>query len=100
MLPFDPGYKPPPVTAMAVRDTELLVATPPCRESITLDLPPSCLDFSYYHPCSFVVGTYYLEPQPSGHTTPSQQSHDQIGRPVQERRGSLTLFRFDGSYEL
>ena len=76
-------------------DPELLVASLPCREETTLDLPPSCIDFSYFHPRSFVVGTYYLEePQPSGHTTPSQQDDDGIERPVQERRGSLTLFRF------
>ena len=99
MLPFDAEYKP-PITVMDDIDTELLVASPPSRESIILDLPPSCIDFSYYHPRSFVVGTYYLEPQPSSHTTPSQQNDDQVERPVQDRRGSLTLFRLSVTNEL
>ena len=96
MLPFDAAYKP-PIAVMDGHDTELLVASPPCRESIILDLPPSCIDFSHQHPCTFVVGTYYLEPQPSSHTTPSQQNGDQVQRPVQDRRGSLTLFRFSAT---
>ena len=70
------------------------------RESIILDLPPSCIDFCYYNPRSCVVGTYYLEPQPDSHTTPLQQKDDQIERPVQDRRGSLTLFKFTATDEL
>ena len=82
-------------------DSELLVASLPCREDITLDLPPCCIDFSHLHPRSFVVGTYYLEePQPSSQTTPSQQNDDRVQSSVQDRRGSLTLFRFGDNNEL
>ena len=100
MLPFDAAYKPPITVMDDGLDTDLLVASPPSRETIVLDLPPSCIDFSWHHPSSFVVGTYYLEPQLNSHTTPSQQRSDQIERPVQDRRGSLTLFRFSATDEL
>ena len=52
--------------------------------STILELPPSCLEFCWAFPAFFVVGTYYLE---------SHDRHYQSERPVQERRGSLLLFR-------
>ena len=99
MIPFDAAYHP-PLTLMDDLDIDLLVPTPPSRKTILLDLPPSCLDFSFHHPHSFVVGTYYLEPQLNSHTTLSQQTGDQIQRPVQDRRGSVTLFRIIADYEM
>ncbi len=54
--------------------------------SITLELPPSCIEISSAFPDLFVVGTYYLE----------QQTNDQSGSLPQERRGSLLLFRLAG----
>lgn len=64
----------------------------PSDHSITLDLPPSCIEFStlHNHPDCFVVGTYYLEPEDSS----IQQKDDQI-RTVQDRRGSLMLFNLE-----
>lgn len=65
----------------------------PSNHSIKLDLPPSCIEFSPLHPESFVVGTYYLEPESgASHITSIQQKDDEIGRPAQDRRGSLMLF--------
>lgn len=79
---------------------QYLEVSPPSRQTIILDLPPSCIDFCYYNPGSCVVGTYYLEPGPISHTTPLQQQDDQIETPVQNRRGSLTLFKFSATDEL
>lgn len=98
-VPYEAEYKP-PVTVMEDLDTELLAAVPSSQQVIELDLPPSCISFDYQNPLSCVVGTYYLEPQTTSDTTPTQQKDDQIERPVQNRRGSLTLFRFSASGEL
>ena len=99
MIPFDEEHKP-PVAVMDDPDTELLVETLPSRQTVELDLPPSCIDFCDDHPRSCVVGTYYLEPQTTSQTTPLQQRDDQNERPAQKRRGSLTLFRFNNTGEL
>lgn len=63
--------------------------------STVLDLPPSCIESSPFHPECFIVGTYYLEPESASDTTSLQQKDPQLERPVQNRRGSLTLFRMD-----
>ncbi len=60
------------------------------NQSIILDLPPSCIDFSPLHPDCFVVGTYYLEPESGVSHTLRQDDH--TGRPAQDRNGSLMLF--------
>lgn len=62
------------------------------HNSITLDLPPSCIEFSPLHSDCFVVGTYYLESGSGASHTVSIQSDDQTPRPVQDRTGSLMLF--------
>ena len=65
--------------------------------SIKLDLPPSCIEFSPFHPESFVVGTYYLEPESeASHMTSIQSKDAEIGRPAQDRSGSLMLFNLNG----
>jgi diphthine methyl ester acylhydrolase len=68
--------------------------------STTLDLPPSCVEFSPESPEYFVVGTYNLEwdaaadePQHNQDTVESDKSKD--GAKVQERNGSLVLYRFE-----
>ena len=101
MLPYDAAYEP-SITAMAGRKIkkDSWTVTPPSRQSITLDLPPSCIDFCNFNPRSCVVGTYYLEPQPSSDTTPLLDTDGRIDTPVQDRRGSLTLFRFSATDEL
>ena len=74
------------------RDTEDGVRSCVSYHSIILDLSPSCIEFSPFHPNYFIVGTYYLEPTSASDTTSLQQKDDQIERPVQDRSGSLILF--------
>lgn len=62
------------------------------HHSMTLDLPPSCIEFSPLHSDCFVVGTYYLEPESGARHTISTQGDDQTRVPVQDRTGSLMLF--------
>lgn len=91
MLPFDAG----PHTFFSVmdgRDTADNVPSILSDQSIVLDLPPSCIEFSPLHPDCFVVGTYYLEPESASHDTSIQENDDQISRQVQDRSGSLMLF--------
>lgn len=67
----------------------------PCiksTESITLDLPPSCLEFYPSNPDFFVVGTYELEQS----ANKNQNEEEQASSPVQNRRGSLILFYLKG----
>lgn len=91
MLPLDaPHISPVPV--MDDRDTDDGIPTVSSEFSIVLDLPPSCIEFSPFHPECFIVGTYYLEPESASHTTSLLQKDYQLGRPVQDRRGSLILF--------
>ncbi|KAF4536300.1 WD repeat containing protein [Lasiodiplodia theobromae] len=60
--------------------------------SLTLDIPPSCIEFVPGHPELFVVGTYYLEKK-------DEEGHDATesttGQP-QQRTGSLLLFKLEG----
>lgn len=79
--------------------------------SLTLDLPPSCIEFSRVYPEYFVIGTYFLEQQKSsdprdgdgggGDETmaePPEQSSEvfQRERMPQQRSGSLILFQLLG----
>ncbi|OJD32536.1 wd40 repeat-like protein [Diplodia corticola] len=59
--------------------------------SLTLDIPPSCIEFVPGHPELFVVGTYYLEKKQDEEATAESTN----GQP-QQRTGSLLLFRLDG----
>jgi diphthine methyl ester acylhydrolase len=70
------------------------------KVSITLDLPPSCVQFCPAHPQYFVVGTYNLErgdeaarPDPEDETI---QAENLEAKKPQSRNGSLVLFRTDG----
>ena len=75
------------------RDTAGDVPSIESNHSITLDLPPSCIEFSPLHPHYFLVGTYYLKPElDASHTTSTEQKLDQIRQQKQDRRGSLMLF--------
>ncbi|KAF2825883.1 hypothetical protein CC86DRAFT_351957 [Ophiobolus disseminans] len=59
--------------------------------SITLDLPPSCIEFCPSHPHYAVVGTYNLEkPDAPGFTEGEGE------RKSQQRNGSLILLQIDG----
>ena len=66
----------------------------PCissNHSTTLDLPPSCVEFSPLHDC-FVVGTYYLEPDDGSGSTQRNDDDQSKRPPAQDRSGSLVLF--------
>jgi diphthamide biosynthesis protein 7 len=54
------------------------------HQSLTLDLTPSCLEFSPLHPSYFLVGTYDLQKGDGGGTEPSS-------RP-QKRNGSIVVY--------
>lgn len=66
----------------------------------TLDLPPSCIEFSQVLPEYFVVGTYNLE-KGEVETAEDEESDDallagdQKEKKKQERNGSLILYRLE-----
>ncbi|KAG5920719.1 hypothetical protein E4U42_006094 [Claviceps africana] len=70
---------------------------------MTLDLPPSCIQFCPTNPELFVVGTYNLEKNSASARTEltaaeevPQKEDDTVSVP-QSRNGSLLLFLLDGS---
>ncbi|OLN94281.1 Diphthine methyltransferase [Colletotrichum chlorophyti] len=69
-------------------DSNNLIAS---KQSIVLDLPPSCVEFCLSHPTYFVVGTYNLvkDEEPAGD---SENTNSSAKRP-QNRNGSLALFQ-------
>jgi hypothetical protein len=65
----------------------------------TLDLPPSCIEFSQASPEYFVVGTYNLEKGETEEATHDQEN-DEDDKPknevkAQERNGSLILYKLE-----
>lgn len=67
--------------------------------SETLDLPPSCIEFSQILPEYFVVGTYNLE---KGDAEQVNEEGGELGKEdgkkekrKQERNGSLVLYRLE-----
>ncbi|KAI1371019.1 hypothetical protein F4677DRAFT_436932 [Hypoxylon crocopeplum] len=69
--------------------------------SLTLDLPPSCIEFCPSHPDYFVVGTYNLhkEDEPDA-DIPIGDDEQQTRKHSQTRNGSLVLFKLSGSSEI
>lgn len=71
------------------------------RQSLTLDLPPSCIEFCPAHPDYFVVGTYNLQktdeaPRAEGEEAGSDDDDPQTVEttpPSQNRNGSLVVFQ-------
>ena len=76
-------------------------------KSVTLDLPPSCIEFCPARPEYFVVGTYNLQQDPSeagegdGDVADPEENNDnddiddearQQAKQPQSRNGSLLLF--------
>ncbi|KAI1804624.1 hypothetical protein F4811DRAFT_519206 [Daldinia bambusicola] len=66
-------------------------------KSLTLDLPPSCIEFCPSHPDYFVVGTYNLQKEDKDKadadmTTEADDEPQQIKK-TQTRNGSLVLFK-------
>jgi diphthamide biosynthesis protein 7 len=60
-------------------------------QSITLDLPPSCVEFCPDHPQYAVIGTYNLEKQDE-HVVEEEEGQ----RKTQQRNGSLILMKVRG----
>ncbi|CAJ2508743.1 Uu.00g137690.m01.CDS01 [Anthostomella pinea] len=66
--------------------------------SLTLELPPSCIEFCPAHPEYFVVGTYNLQKEEPTETNISESSGDddgeqQTSNKPQSRNGSLVVYR-------
>ena len=67
-------------------------------QSMILDAPPSCIEFSPIHSGHFVVGTYSLNSEV--HEDVAREKHDDQVADIteQSRSGSLVLFKLDGSH--
>ncbi|KAF2147162.1 uncharacterized protein K452DRAFT_261405 [Aplosporella prunicola CBS 121167] len=61
--------------------------------SLTLELPPSCIEFVPGHRDLFVVGTYYLDRSAD---EDSGEVAEDTEKKSQQRSGSLLLFQLDG----
>ncbi len=57
------------------------------RESLQLELPPSCVEFSPAHPSYFLVGTYYLQSEDTA------TGEDRDASAKQSRSGNIIVFR-------
>ncbi|KAI1656113.1 hypothetical protein F4813DRAFT_365397 [Daldinia decipiens] len=64
-------------------------------KSLTLDLPPSCIEFCPGHPDYFVVGTYNLQKEDKLDTdlVARDDEEEQQVKKTQTRDGSLVLFK-------
>ncbi|RGP78511.1 wd repeat-containing 85 like [Fusarium longipes] len=73
--------------------------------SLTLGLPPSCIQFCPAHPDLFVVGTYNLEKNEEdvqegngdGDGDDDDDEHPKTIKTPQSRNGSLLVFKVDGT---
>ena len=69
--------------------------------STTLDLPPSCIEFSPLNPELFIVGTYNLEKDDEAEVAEygsgeADEDEEQVKeKKKQERNGSLMLWKLD-----
>ncbi|KAI1082637.1 hypothetical protein F5B20DRAFT_532065 [Whalleya microplaca] len=72
--------------------------------SLTLDLPPSCIEFCPASPDHFVVGTYNLQKEEASDATVSADEdadEQQLARKqAQSRNGSLAVFRLHKRFGL
>ncbi|KAI4864517.1 hypothetical protein F4820DRAFT_423369 [Hypoxylon rubiginosum] len=71
--------------------------------SLTLDLPPSCIEFCPAHPEYFIVGTYNLqkEEDESAVQVPLEdEEQQQTKKHVQNRNGSLVIFQLTATAEI
>ncbi|KAM5352107.1 hypothetical protein ACJ41O_004830 [Fusarium nematophilum] len=74
-------------------DTSTLVSS---KVSLTLDLPPSCIQFCPAYPEFFVVGTYNLVKDDKEQTQEDDEDGLQdAAKTPQSRNGSLVVFRVD-----
>lgn len=74
------------------------------KQSIVLDLPPSCIELCLRHPKYFVVGTYNLqkeEPSDASVESPGDKETDRQDETIvpskpQSRNGTLIVYQLDG----
>ncbi|KAM0427194.1 hypothetical protein ACHAPT_007621 [Fusarium lateritium] len=66
------------------------------KVSLTLDLPPSCIQFCPAHPEFFVVGTYNLQKDES-QAAPDEDDSVTATKTPQSRNGSLLVFKLNGT---
>ncbi|OHW99520.1 WD-40 repeat-containing protein [Colletotrichum incanum] len=64
------------------------------KQSLVLDLPPSCIEFCSSHPKYFVVGTYNLV-NDEGPPNELEDAGSSVARKSQNRNGSLIVFRLE-----
>ncbi|KAF4976625.1 hypothetical protein FZEAL_6739 [Fusarium zealandicum] len=70
------------------------------KVSLTLDLPPSCIQFCPAHPEFFVVGTYNLQKDDEEQRQDEGEDEDgsaAASKTPQSRNGSLLVFKVDGT---
>ena len=76
------------------------------RQSLTLDLPPSCIEFCPASPQHFVVGTYNLQKEEAPAEDGNAGSDDDNDAPQlatrqsQNRNGSLVVFQLNDDDEV
>ncbi|KAI5466496.1 hypothetical protein BGZ63DRAFT_502530 [Mariannaea sp. PMI_226] len=68
--------------------------------SLTLDLPPSCIQFCPAHPDYFVVGTYNLQREETAtqlNTDEEGEEDTKTSKTPQSRNGTLLVFKIEGT---
>lgn len=71
------------------------------RQSLVLDLPPSCIEFCPAHPSYFLVGTYHLQKEERPRDEAEDHDDDDgrstspetTARQPQTRNGSIVVFQ-------
>ncbi|KAL2880889.1 hypothetical protein SGCOL_003916 [Colletotrichum sp. CLE4] len=63
------------------------------KQSLILDLPPSCIEFCSSHPSYFVVGTYNLVKEEETTTELSENADVAVLKKPQNRNGSLIVYQ-------
>jgi diphthamide biosynthesis protein 7 len=80
-----------PFTPINKRSIERFMASPGqqivSRQSLMLDLPPSCLEFSPLYPSYFLVGTYNLQKSDK-----EEEEAHQSSEVPQKRNGSIVVY--------
>lgn len=65
----------------------------PSRQSMVLDLPPSCIEFCPAHPSYFLVGTYNLQKEDQQQQVGDDSSAEAKTKLPQSRNGSIIVFQ-------
>ncbi|KAG7043477.1 WD-40 repeat-containing protein [Colletotrichum scovillei] len=63
------------------------------KQSLILDLPPSCIEFCSIHPSYFVVSTYNLVKEEEANTESFGNADVAVPKKPQNRNGSLIVYR-------